>query len=95
MKYNIVKENSITLTEVFANLKHGGLKLLYFNRKENNVSEVSWFPDNKIEIITIENDKEVAHYFAPFPFDSLIEMTTCGNKSFSNSEGWFIGHIED
>ena len=75
MKYNIVKENSITLTEVFANLKYGGLKLLYFNRKENNVSEVSWFPDNKIEIITIENDKEAAHYFAPFSFDSIIEMT--------------------
>ena len=95
MKYNIVKENSITLTEVFENLKHGGLKLLYFNKKENNVSEVNWFPDNKIEIITIENDKEVAHYFTSFPFDSPIEMTNCGNKSFSNSEGWFIGHIED
>ena len=95
MKYNIVKENSITLAEVFENLKHGGLKLLYFNKKENNVSEVNWFPGNKIEIITIENDKEVAHYFVSFPFNSLVEMTTCGNKSFANSEGWFIGHIED
>lgn len=95
MKYQIIKENSITLKEVFDNLKHGGLKLLYFNRKENNVSEVSWFPDNKIEIITIENDKEVEHYFVTFPFDSLIEMTNSGNNCFSNSEGWFIGHIED
>lgn len=95
MKYQIIKENPITLKEVFENLKNGGLKLLYFNRKENNVSEVSWFPDNKIEIITIENDKEVAHYFASFPFNSLVEMTCCGNKSFSNAEGWYIGYIKD
>lgn len=95
MKYNIIKENPISLFEVFNNLKHGGLKLLYFNYRENNVSEVSWFTDNKIEIITIENDKEVAHYFPSFPFDSLSEMVFCENKSFANAKGWFIGHIED
>ena len=32
MKYQIIKENPITLKEVFENLKNGGLKLLYFNK---------------------------------------------------------------
>ena len=94
-RYKIIKEHSASLNEVFENLKAGGLKLLYFNKRLNNVSEVSWFPKDKIEIITIENDKVVAHYFPSFPFNSITEMKSCGNKSFANAEGWFIGHIED
>lgn len=95
MNFTIIKENPVSsLEEVFNNLKHGGLNLLYFNARENNVSQVSWFPEDKIEIITIENDKIVAQYYLSFPFNSVVEMKTCGNRSFASKEGWFIGHIE-
>jgi len=96
MKYNIVKELPInSLETIFNELKHCGLKLLYFNDNENNVSQVSWFPGGKIEIITIEDDKVVAEYYPEFPFNSVVEMKCCGNRSFSSTSGWFIGHIED
>ena len=49
MKYNIIKELPInSLETIFNELKNGGFKLLYFNAKGNNVSQVSWFPGGKI-----------------------------------------------
>ncbi len=96
MNFTIIKENPVSsLEEVFNNLKHGGLKLLFYNSKMNNVSEVNYFPGGKIEIITIENDKVVGNYTCDFPFNTVVEMKTCGNRSFASKEGWFIGHIED
>ena len=96
-RYKIFKDRAASLKEVFENLKGcgEGLKLLYFNKRMNNVSEVSWFSVNKIEIITIENDKVVAQYFPSFPFNSVVEMKNCGNKSFASADGWFIGYIKD
>ena len=96
MKYNIIKELPVnSLETIYNELKNGGLKLLYFNKQENNVSQVSWFPDGKIEIVTIENDKIVAQYYYSFPFNSVVEMKCCGISSFATINGWFIGHIED
>lgn len=96
MNFTIIKENPVSsLEEVFNNLKHGGLNLLYFNARENNVSQVSWFPGDKIEIVTIENDKIVAQYYLSFPFNSVVEMKCYGSHSFATTNGWFIGHIED
>ena len=96
MKYNIIKELPInSLETIYNELKNGGLKLLYFNDKENNVSQVSCFPGGKIEIITIENDEIVAEYCPPFPFNSVTEMKCCGNSSFASTNGWFIGYIKD
>lgn len=96
MKYNIIKELPVnSLETIFNELKNGGLKLLYFNDKYNNVSQVSWFPGGKIEIVTIENDEIVAEYYPSFPFNSVTEMKYCGNSSFASTNGWFIGYIED
>ena len=96
MKYNIIKELPVnSLETIFNELKHGDLKLLYFNAYKNNISQVSWFPDEKIEIITIEDDKIIAKYYAPFPFNSVVEMKTSGYSSFSSTAGWFIGYIKD
>lgn len=96
MKYNIIKELPInSLETIYNELKNGGLKLLYFNARENNVSQVSWFPGDKLEIVTIEDDKIVAQYYPSFPFNSVMEMKCCGSPSFSTTTGWFIGHIED
>lgn len=96
MKYNIIKELPVnSLETIYNELKNGGLKLLYFNAKENNVSQVSWFPGGKIEIVTIENDEIVAEYYPSFPFNSATEMKCCGNSSFASTNGWFIGYIED
>lgn len=96
MKYNIIKELPInSLETIYNELKNGGLKLLYFNAHENNVSQVSWFPGDKLEIVTIEDDKIVAQYYLSFPFNSVMEMKCCGSPSFATTNGWFIGHIED
>ena len=93
---NIIKELSInSLETIYNELKNGGLKLLYFNAKENNVSQVSCFPGDKIEIVTIENDEIIAEYCLPFPFNSVEEMKSCGNASFASTNGWFIGYIKD
>lgn len=96
MNITVIKENPVSsLEEVFNNLKHGGLKLLFYNSKMNNVSEVNYFPGGKIEIITVENDKVVAEYYMSFPYNSVAEMKSNGCPSFASKEGWFIGHIED
>ncbi len=96
MKYNIIKELPVnSLDFIFNELKNGGLKLLYFNARENNVSQVSWFPEDKIEIITVEDDEIVAQYYPSFPFNSVVEMKCSGCYSFTTTNGWFIGHIED
>lgn len=96
MKYNIVKELPVnSLETIFNALKNGDLKLLYFNAYSNNVSQVRRFSKDKIEIITIENDKIVAQYYMSFPFMSVVEMKCCGCRSFTKTAGWFIGRIEN
>jgi hypothetical protein len=96
MKYNIIKELPVnSLETIFNGLKNGDLKLLYFNAHSNNVSQVSHSSKDKIEIITIENDKIVAQYYMSFHFRSVVEMKCCGCRSFTKTAGWFIGRIEN
>ena len=42
MKYQIIKEREATYKEVFDNLKHGGLKLLFENLKTKKTVEAKF-----------------------------------------------------
>ena len=94
MKYQIIKEREATYKEVFDNLKYGGLKLLFENLKTKTFSQVAWCGDNRIEIITIRNDKVYNDYFMTFSsptFESMMD-----NKIFVNNYSrWYIGYIKD
>ena len=94
MKYNIIKENLATPSEVFTNLKYGGLKLLCENKKNGSMTQVAWCGDNNIELITVLNDKIIAEYFDSFPYGSSIDMKNNSNY-FKPNFVWYIGHIED
>ena len=94
MKYQIIKEHEATYKEVFDNLKHGGLKLLFENLKTKTFSQVAWCGDNRIEIITIRNDKVYNDYFMTFSSPTLESMMD--NKIFVNNYSrWYLGYIED
>jgi len=94
MKYQIIKEREATYKEVFDNLKHGGLKLLFENLKTKTFSQVAWSGDNQIEIITIRNDKVYNDYFMTFSSPTLGSMMD--NKIFVNNYSrWYIGYIKD
>ena len=94
MKYQIIKEREATYKEVFDNLKHGGLKLLFENLKTKTFSQVAWSGDNQIEIITIRNDKVYNDYFMTFSSPTLESMMD--NKIFVNNYSrWYIGYIKD
>ncbi len=94
MKYQIIKEREATYKEVFDNLKHGGLKLLFENLKTKTFSQVAWSGDNQIEIITIRNDKVYNDYFMTFSSPTLESMMN--NKIFVNNYSrWYIGYIKD
>ena len=94
MKYQIIKEREATYKEVFDNLKHGGLKLLFENLKTKTFSQVAWSGDNQIEIITIRNDKVYNDYFMTFSSPTLESMMD--NKIFVNNYSrWYLGYIED
>ena len=94
MKYQIIKEREATYKEVFDNLKYGGLKLLFENLKTKTFSQVAWCGDNRIEIITIRNDKVYNDYFMSFSSPTLESMMN--NKIFVNNYGcWYIGYIKD
>ena len=94
MKYQIIKEREATYKEVFDNLKHGGLKLLFENLKTKTFSQVAWSGDNQIEIITIRNDNVYNDYFMTFSPVTVESMMD--NKIFVNNYSrWYIGYIED
>ena len=94
MKYQIIKEREATYKEVFDNLKHGGLKLLFENLKTKTFSQVAWSGNNQIEIITIRNDKVYNDYFITFSSPTLESMMD--NKIFVNNYSrWYIGYIKD
>lgn len=94
MKYQIIKEREATYKEVFDNLKYGGLKLLFENLKTKTFSQVAWCGDNRIEIITIRNDKVYNDYFMTFSSPTLESMMD--NKIFVNNYSrWYIGYIKD
>ena len=94
MKYQIIKEREATYKEVFDNLKYGGLKLLFENLKTKTFSQVAWCGDNRIEIITIRNDKVYNDYFMTFSSPTLESMMN--NKIFVNNYSrWYIGYIKD
>jgi len=94
MKYQIIKEREATYKEVFDNLKHGGLKLLFENLKTKTFSQVAWSGDNQIEIITIRNDKVYNDYFMTFSSPTLESMMD--NEIFVNNYSrWYIGYIKD
>ena len=94
MKYQIIKEREATYKEVFDNLKHGGLKLLFENLKTKTFSQVAWSGDNQIEIITIRNDKVYNDYFMTFSSPTIESMMD--NKIFVNNYSrWYIGYIKD
>ena len=94
MKYQIKLTRKATYQEVFDNLKHGGLKLLFENLKTKTISQVAWSGDNQIEIITIRNDKVYNDYFMTFSPVTVESMMD--NKIFVNNYSrWYIGYIKD
>ena len=94
MKYQIIKEREATYKEVFDNLKYRGLKLLFENLKTKTFSQVAWCGDNRIEIITISNDKVYNDYFMTFSPVTVESMMD--NKTFVNNYSrWYIGYIKD
>ena len=94
MKYKINIDRKATYKEVFDNLKYGGLKLLCENLKTKTFSQVTWCGDNRIEIITIRNDKVYNDYYMTFSSPTLESMMD--NKIFVNNYcRWYIGYIED
>lgn len=93
----IIKERIATKTEVFNNLRHGGLKLLCENDLGLTISEVSWYPGGKIEVINMTNGKSpkiVGSYVTDFPYKTLDEMKMNNPKMFLGKK-WYIGHAED
>lgn len=94
MRYNIIKENLATPSEVFTNLKYGGLKLLCENKNNNTITQVAWCGDNNVEFITIADDKRIAEYFEAFPYGSSIDMKL-NSKYFKPNLVWYFGYIED
>ena len=94
MKYQIKLSRKATYQEVFDNLKYGGLKLIFENLKTKTFSQVAWCGDNKIEIITIRNDKVYNDYimsFSPVTVENMMD-----NKIFVNNYSrWYIGYIKD
>jgi hypothetical protein len=94
MKYQIIKEREATYKEVFDNLKYGGLKLLFENRKTKTFSQVAWCGDNRIEIITIRNSKIYADYFMTFS-PATVESMMDNNIFVNNYSRWYIGYIKD
>ena len=94
MKYQIIKEREATYKEVFDNLKYGGLKLLFENLKTKTFSQVAYCWDNKIEIVTVKNDKIINQYFMEFSPVTVENMMD--NKIFANNYSrWYIGYIQD
>ena len=94
MKYQIKLTRKATYQEVFDNLKYGGLKLMFENLKTKTFSQVAWCGDNRIEIITVHNDKIVNDYFMTFSSNTLESMMN--NEIFVNNYSrWYIGYIED
>ena len=93
----IIKERKATKTEVFNNLRHGGLKLLCENDLRLTISEVNWYPGDKIEVINMTNGKSpkvVGEYVTNFPYKTLDEMKMNNPQMFAGKV-WYIGHIED
>lgn len=96
-RITIIKERLASENEVFDNLYHGGLKLLCENINGMTISEVSWFPDGKIEIINMLNGKYpkiFGQYVTKFPYNTLDELKANNPKMFAGNK-WYIGHIED
>ena len=70
----IIKERIATETEVFNNLRYGGLKLLCENDLGMTISEVDWFSAGKIEVINVANTKFpkiVGSYITDFLYKTL------------------------
>lgn len=94
MKYNIIKERLANPSEVFTNLKYGGLKLLCENKKNGTITQVAWCGDHTVEFITIANDKRIAGYIESFPYGSSIDMKMNSNY-FKPYMVWYFGYIKD
>ena len=62
--------------------------------KTKTFSQVAWCGDNRIEIITIRNDKVYNDYFMTFSPVTVESMMD--NKIFVNNYSrWYIGYIKD
>jgi hypothetical protein len=85
-------KNPLSINEVINALTITGEKLLIGNKKVT--SQISWAPDNKIEIVTINNrDHSIRnHLFCTFNGVSTINWIR--NKSYKNCEFYF-GYIKD
>jgi len=94
MKIIYTQSNPIALSidEVINALSITGEKLLIGNKKVT--SQVSWAPDNKIEIITINNkDHSIRNnIFCSFNGKSTIDWIR--NKSYKNCN-FYYGYFED
>ena len=90
-KINIKICGTKTLTndDVLYQLYEGGIKMVIGNKKMT--SQISWAPDNKIEIITIKNGKMFNHFFNEF---KGIETINWIRKTYP-TEDFYLGYFED
>lgn len=79
----------LTNDDVLYQLREGGIKMVIGNKKMT--SQISWAPDNKIEIITIKNGKVFNHFFYKFE-----EMETINwiRRTYP-TEYFYLGYFED
>lgn len=84
--------NTLTDDEVFDTLGYTGEKLLISNGK--TMSQVSWAPDNMIEIVTIDlNNMEIKNHFFD-KFEGIETIKKIKINSYKDSQ-FVYGYLQD
>ena len=89
IKIEICGTEPLTNDDVLYQLRGGGYKMVIGNKKMT--SQISWAPDNKIEIITIKNGKEFNHFFYKFEGMETINWI----RRTYPTEDFYLGYFED
>ena len=90
--YTSGKTTPLSIDEVINALTVTAEKLLISNGRVT--SQISWAPDNKIEIVTISNKDHSIRNNIFCTFYGVSTINWIRNKSYKNSN-FFYGYLED
>ena len=91
MEISIYNSNPIPVEKVLYELSEGGAKMVIANSK--NITQISWAPDNNVEVITINRSTtEVTDSF----FKKFEEMKTINwIRETYPTEQFYYGYLVD
>lgn len=90
IKVNIWNKNPLCIEVVLYELRTGGMKMIIGN-SDKLISQISWAPNDLIEIVTLKNGKKFNHFFYKFEEMKTIEWI---HKTYPTDK-FYYGYFED